>query len=219
MNVVSHHIRVVKRARYYTIGPQSGAEEIWLVCHGYGQLATKFINGFTTIATPERLIVAPEGLHRFYLDPPPAPAAQRRVGATWMTREDRENDIADYIDYLDQLVSEVLAQSPLARLRVLGFSQGSATLLRWAVRASRVPDQLIVWAGEVPDDVDWNMGAKKLAATGIDVVRGDEDELMPETVLQRNIDRLTAVGLHYKLHGFSGAHQLDDGLLRRLADS
>ena len=136
-----------------------------------------------------------------------------------MTREDRETDIADYVDYLDQLVSDILAKSPGARLRALGFSQGSATVLRWAVHASRVPDQLILWAGEVPTDVDWNMGARKLAPTRIDAVRGDRDQSVSQIVLQRNLDRLTEVALQYQIHRFSGGHRLDDELLRQLAVS
>ncbi len=218
MNAVSHHIRVVKRARYHTIGPERDAADVWVVCHGYGQLAGRFINSFSAIAAPTRLILAPEALHRFYLDPVSVPAAQRRVGATWMTREDRENDIADYIDYLDMLVSDVMSRSPSARLRVLGFSQGSATVLRWVVRASRIPHQLIIWAGEVPPDVDWAVASKKLAATRIDVVRGETDGSITQESLDRNIERLVAVGLQYQLHGFSGAHHLDDGMLRRLAE-
>ena len=213
----THHIRVAKRARYYTMGPQRDAAAIWLVCHGYGQLAVRFIDNFAAIATPDRLIVAPEALHRFYIDPPPAPASDRRVGATWMTREDRESDIADYVDYLDQLASEMLARSPRARLHVLGFSQGSATIMRWAVHASRAPDHLVSWAGEVPTDVDWNMGARKLANTRIDIVCGDRDELTSPKVIQRNIATLTEVGLRYQLHSFSGRHHLDDEMLRRLA--
>ena len=218
MTVESHHIRVAKRARYYTIGPASGVADVWFACHGYGQLAGRFITNFEAIAAPDRLIVAPEALHRFYIDPPPKPANERRIGATWMTREDRDHDIADYIDYLDLLVSEVLSHSPHARLRVLGFSQGSATALRWAVRASRVPDHLILWAGEVPNDVDWNMGARKLTGTRIDAVRGDQDQSVSHMALQRNLDTLTEVGLQYQLHSFGGAHKLDADLLRRLAD-
>jgi predicted esterase len=218
MTIDAHHIRVAKRARYYTIGPGGAVDDVWVVCHGYGQLAGRFIEKFQGIAAPNRLLVAPEALHRFYLDPPPAPAVNRRVGATWMTREDRETDIADYVDYLDLLVSEILSHSPQARLRVLGFSQGSATVLRWVVRASRVPDHLIIWAGEVPRDVDWQMGARKLAATRIDAVRGETDDAMPEPVVMRNLDALTKVGLAYQLHSFGGGHQIDDVLLRRLAE-
>jgi predicted esterase len=215
----SHHIRVVKRARYYTIGPTSGAADIWLVCHGYGQLAARFINGFEAIAAQNRLIVAPEGLHRFYHDPVSTPARERRVGATWMTREDRDADIADYIDYLDQLTSELLAHAPGSRFRALGFSQGSATMLRWAVGATRVPEQLIIWGGEVPTDVDWNMGARKLAAARIDVVRGARDEMLPGNTLDRNLGTLTEAGLRYQLHSFDGAHHLDSEMLQRLAGS
>ena len=217
MNPEEHHIRVSKRARYYTLGSVHDANDVWIVCHGYGQLAGRFIQSFACIAEPGRVVVAPEGLHRFYMDPPPAPAANRRVGATWMTREDRDNDIADYVDYLDQLISEVVAQSPTARLRVLGFSQGSATILRWAVGATRLPHQLILWAGEVPTDVDWAMGARKLANTRIDAVRGDRDELTSQTTLERNLATLSGVGLRYHLHEFGGGHHMNDDLLQQLA--
>jgi predicted esterase len=213
-----HHIRVAKRARYYTLGTPADAADIWIVCHGYGQLAAKFIDQCACIAEAQRLIVAPEGLHRFYLDPPPAPAAQRRVGATWMTREDRETDIADNVDYLDTLISEVLSHSPAARLRVLGFSQGSATLMRWAVRATRAPHDLIIWAGEVPTDVDWAIGARKLAQTAIVAVRGSRDELTSQSTFERNLRVLDDVGLSYQLYHFEGGHHLDEGTLRRLAN-
>ena len=217
MSLTEHHLRITKRARYYTIGAGQPADDIWIVCHGYGQLAGRFIHNFTIIDRPGRVIVAPEALHRFYIDPPPRPASQRRVGATWMTREDRENDIADYVDYLDLLASEFLAQAPAARLRVLGFSQSTATVLRWAVRATRVPQHLVLWAGEVPGDVDWMAGARKLARTRIDVVRGDRDESLTEADLRRNLRTLDDVKLAYHLHSFSGGHHLDDEMLRRLA--
>lgn len=218
MTPESHHIRVIKRARYYTLGERSSVRDLWIVCHGYGQLAGRFINSFATIAAPGRLIVAPEGLHRFYIDPPPMPAAERRVGATWMTREDRESDIADYIDYLDALTAELLAQHPEARVRALGFSQGSATVLRWAVRATRTPQHIILWAGEVPADVDWAMGARKLRGTRIDAVRGDRDDLTARENFENNLRRLADAGLSYTLHEFSGRHHLDDTLLAQLAN-
>jgi predicted esterase len=217
MTTAEHYIHVRKTARYYTIGTPQDTWDMWVVCHGYGQLAGTFIQQFACIATAGRLIVAPEALHRFYLDPPPAPAAQRRVGATWMTREDRLTDIADYIDYLDTLISELVAHSPSTQLRVLGFSQGSATVLRWAARATRVPDELILWAGEVPGDVDWHAAAPKLAHTRIHAVRGSRDQLTPQAGLDKNLATLTAAGLPHQLHEFNGGHRIDENLLRELA--
>ncbi len=46
-----------------------------------------------------------------------------------MTKEDRENEIADYVDFLDAVFGEVV--TPGARVTVLGFSQGVATAARW----------------------------------------------------------------------------------------
>ena len=46
MSIIEHHIRISKRARYYTIGERAGASDVWIVCHGYGQLAGRFLRHF-----------------------------------------------------------------------------------------------------------------------------------------------------------------------------
>jgi hypothetical protein len=98
---LNHHRIVVPRsARYYTLGPTHGfPREVWIVCHGYGQLASRFLGQFAGLDDGTRLIVAPEALSRFYLDPIPERRDQRnpRVGATWMTKEDRDAEIADQL--------------------------------------------------------------------------------------------------------------------------
>ena len=40
-------------------------------------------------------IIAPQGLHKFYLE-----GTSGRVGASWMTKENREDDIKNYLVYL-----------------------------------------------------------------------------------------------------------------------
>ena len=108
--ITSHSLHVRRTARYYTIGPIHGfPRELWIVAHGYAQLARRFVKWFSPLDDGTRLIVAPEGLSRFYLDPVAERRAQAepRVGATWMTREDREAEIADYVSYLEHLASEV----------------------------------------------------------------------------------------------------------------
>ncbi len=63
-----HHISVTRTARYYTLGEISrGVAEVWFVCHGYGQLAERFIRHFAALDDGTRLVVAPEALGRFYL--------------------------------------------------------------------------------------------------------------------------------------------------------
>src|SRR5207302_5058394 len=83
-----HSIKVRRSARYYTLGPddERTVRDVWFVLHGYGQLAAQFIGIFEAVNDGTRLIVAPEALNRFYVaGVETAPAAERGVGATWMT--------------------------------------------------------------------------------------------------------------------------------------
>src|SRR6266550_1297389 len=132
--VSEHHLSVARTARYYTLG-EPGATEVWFVCHGYGQLAGRFLRRFEPIADGSRLVVAPEGLNRFYVGS--GEHRDQPVGATWMTREDRLNEIADYVKYLDAVYADVFGGKPTAaRVRALGFSQGAAPGTRGVTRAT-----------------------------------------------------------------------------------
>src|SRR5437762_7802629 len=144
-----HVLSTSRTARYFTLGHPTDATELWFVCHGYGQLASRFLERFRALESPRRCIVAPEGLSRFYLT---ESATERRVGASWMTREDRLHEIDDYVRYLDALYSHVAPGA--ARVTALGFSQGTATVCRWAALGSVRIDRLVLWGGEVPPDLD-----------------------------------------------------------------
>ncbi len=63
-----HHIGVTRSARYFTLGDSSrGVGEVWFACHGYGQLARRFLEKLRVLDDGRRYLVAPEGLSRFYL--------------------------------------------------------------------------------------------------------------------------------------------------------
>ena len=126
-----HHLSVNRTARYFTLGSSSrGVAEVWFACHGYGQLAARFLEKLRVLDDGRRYLVAPEGLSRFYLSESPA---ERRVGASWMTREDRLAEIDDYVPYLDAVSADVFRSLDRARVTVhaLGYSQGAATASRW----------------------------------------------------------------------------------------
>ena len=85
--------------------PAGGFSELWVLLHGYRQLAPRFLRHMRALHAPHRLLVAPEGLSRFYLEGRPGPhRGGDPVGASWMTREDREAEILDYVEYLDRVV-------------------------------------------------------------------------------------------------------------------
>jgi predicted esterase len=202
-----HQLSTSRSARYFTLGSPQDAADVWLVCHGYGQLASRFLERFRPIEAERRCIVAPEGLSRFYLTEHPA---ERRVGASWMTREDRLREIDDYVRYLDSVYAKVVPRN--ARATALGFSQGTATVCRWAGLGSSRIDRLIVWGGEVPPDLD----LKRLRVPSLTLVYGTRDELFTPKIIAATEKRLRANQIGYELMPFEGGHEIDEATLRRL---
>ena len=228
------HIRVSRTARYYTLGPtQTPLQEIWLVCHGYRQLARRFLPRFAGLDDGTRLIVAPEGLSRSYLHGPEYNRGKERpVGASWMTREDRESEITDYVGFLDAVLDQVCDEvfdgvpdqgsDPVPdqippRLTVLGFSQGAHTVCRWVAAGEATIERVILWGAYLPDDFDLERGPDRLRASECILVRGLEDEYISEEAHASQEARLTELGIPFNTITHSGGHELDPGILRRIA--
>ena len=96
-------IHIDYKARYCTLGDFNEAtRKIWFVLHGYGQLARFFIRKFKTLSDEGVYVIAPEGLSKFYLEDVTtrAQSGNSRVGAAWMTSENRLADIENYIHEL-----------------------------------------------------------------------------------------------------------------------
>lgn len=210
-----HHIAVPRSARYYTLGsPGHGVSDVWFVCHGYGQLAAQFLEPFRVLENPGRLVVAPEGLSRYYTD-----HAARAVGASWMTREDRLMEISDYVRYLDAVAGQIFGQLDRrgVQCRVLGFSQGAATACRWVATGTTRANQVILWGGGVPPDLDLAGDGRRLRSSPLVLVIGDEDEFAAPATVRREEQRLAEHGIEYRLVTFAGGHRLSKEVLRSLA--
>ena len=221
--ITSHALVVRRTARYYTLGPTHGfPRELWFVCHGYGQLAGRFLRQFAPIDDGSRLIVAPEALSRFYLDPIPQRRndPSPRIGASWMTREDRGAEIADYVDYLERLSTDI--RHPLAgaapRFVVLGFSQGTATVSRWLAASDLRVDQIVLWGGTIPPELDLAAWSARLHGAAITLVVGEQDEYATPSAVTTEAERLSAAGVAFTLQRFGGGHTVDAQALARLAE-
>lgn len=217
------HISVRRSARYYLIGePSPEIEDVWFVCHGYGQLASEFVKEFECIASPRRLIVAPEALSRYYVSAEPGfHGAEAKVGATWMTREDRETEIADYVAYLDDLYAEIFGQVPRERAIVtaLGFSQGGATANRWLTRGSARADRLLMWGCLLASDSDLGQAATFFRGTQLSIVYGTRDQFADTGMIANYEKLLRENSVPYALITFDGGHRMDRDTLRSLASS
>lgn len=191
------------------LGDPLRARSVWIVVHGYGQLARFFLNAFERFAT-DHLIVAPEGLSRFYTD-----AAHQRVGATWMTREDRDHEIEDHVAYLDSLAATIRMETGARPLHVLGFSQGVATTARWLVHGGTRADHVVFWSGGIPPELEMDQLKTSFERSTLELVHGTRDPVVPEATLRSNEDRLTRCGLNVRTHVFPGGHVLDPVILAR----
>lgn len=195
-------------------GDPAVAPETWFVLHGYRQLAERFVRRFVDlpgVAEARRAVVAPEGLNRFYIEREPGGAhgPDSRVGATWMTRADRDHEIRDYVEYLDRVREQV---SPGGRTVVLGFSQGAETASRWAVLGAVRPSQLILWGGGLAADLDPAGTAAALAGTVVTFVVGDQDAWAAERAAS-GLSLLAAGGVTAGRVDYGGGHRIDPDVL------
>ena len=227
MTVEPRHITIERRVRYAVLEPRERpATEIWFALHGYNQLAHRFLRYFQPIHTGSRCIVAAEGLHRQYID-----EKSRKVGASWMTSEDRLTDIEDYVRYLDRLHAHVVVQilsedsgrgargSEPVRIVALGFSQGVHTLCRWLAFGRARIDRAVLWGATVPPDLDLAEHRVRLATTDLHLVVGARDEYYDRAAVAAHEARLRAAGIGFTSHTYAGGHRLDADVLRRLTPS
>jgi predicted esterase len=220
MLLEERHLPVERRARFYLDGtPGHTTTELWVACHGYGQLAATFGMALAPLSRPGRLIAVPEALSRFYLDDPgKRHGPNSSVGASWMTREDRTTEIADYVDYLDRLASSLVDQTKDASPRVtaLGFSQGAATACRWAALGRTKVDRLIVWGGTLPLDLPDARGDLLFRGAWVVLVGGRQDKLATPEALEHDRATLERRGIRAEVVWHDGGHTLSSATLAQL---
>lgn len=201
-----HRIELNKTFRFVQHGTISNNSILLYVLHGYGQLPEFFCRKFMPL--PEDVVlIAPEGMHRFYLQ-----GTSGRVGASWMTKESREDDIQDNIQFLNTLDAKLTADiQPLKRI-VLGFSQGGATAARWKAHAQSPIDHLIMWAAIFPPDLEKEEFSQE--SNKHHFVIGDKDPYFTENQLEQTCNFYTQN--NFTTHCFSGVHDINKEVFNRV---
>ena len=195
--------------------PTFQEKEIWLVLHGYGQLAEFFIRKFQGFDSQDRIFVAPEGTNYGYLN-----GFSGRVGANWMTKHEREIAIQNNHRYLGLLMESLLSQyAELPIINVLGFSQGAATATRWASRWTGGVNQLVLWAGGFAQDMILEDAREKFSKTKLTMILGDQDEFITSESIEIQQDLIKALEKEVRKLTFSGGHEIDIEMLSIILDS
>ena len=211
-----HELNFTCKARYYkTGGINTNTRQIWFVIHGYGQLAQYFIRKFNILQQHQICVIAPEGLSRFYLEDVSSrvQSGNNRVGATWMTRENRLMDIENYIHYLNTLYHAEVKDFPSIPVTVLGFSQGAATASRWVTEGNIPFSRLILWAGIFPPDINFKSGEALLKDKETFLVYGNQDPFLNDSRFAEMEMLSSKLGVHPASITFEGGHDMDETTL------
>jgi predicted esterase len=205
-----HKIQVSRTASYYSLGEEGASiKELWMVCHGYAQLATSLLRKFEALNDGSRLILAPEGLSRFYWN-----GFSGKVVASWMTRHNRLDEIEDYSNFLSQLYEEQRKSLPSdVKLVLFGFSQGCATLCRWMMKCMPDFDHLFLWGGFLPEDLDYSSQATYLESKKLHFVYGKKDEFLSPERLEEHAAFIARQKLKVNIFPFDGRHVVDSDIL------
>lgn len=207
------------KGRYFKLGeitPET--KSVWFVLHGYGQLAQYFIPKFKTLTEHNICVIAPEGLSHYYMEDAVSrsKSGSTRVGASWMTRENRLLDIENYMTYLDSVFNLEIGMHKNLNITLLGFSQGAATASRWALSSSIYFNRLILWAGILPTDMNFEKGKELLKDKEFITVYGKNDPFLTESRFGEMKTLSDKLGISPAPIVFDGVHEIHEPTLLAL---
>ena len=210
-------ISISKTGKYSQIGKCSKKiNNVWIVLHGYGMLSEYFVKKFECIINETTLVIAPEATNRFYLG-----NNYNRVGASWMTKLDREQEISDNILFLDKLFSIIKKEigHDNFKLNTLGFSQGGPALVRWLMSNKLNTNSLILWGSDIPKDSLVTENKSRWNSMNLKIVIGKNDEYINEEKKQEFVGVVKSYGLKYELIEYEGSHKIIEEELKKIANS
>ena len=182
--------------------------------HGYAQSADDLMSELTQIPGSRAwTLVSIQALNRFYV------RGDQRIVASWMTRQDRDQAIADNIEYVNRVLDDVgrpalQGRHKEPRLFVLGFSQGAAMAYRAGLLGRHRPTGIIAVGGDVPPD------AKAVPADRwprVLVAAGHTDHWFTPDKVQADETFLGAHGVAHELLRYDAGHVFTDEVRAAIA--
>lgn len=216
MEIDKEWVSIPIEAPFYANAPiDEKIANFWMVFHGYGQLAEHFIRRFNIYDDKEHHIVACQGLSRFYLD-----NTYQKVGASWMTRLEREADITHQKRYISAVYENRLKNINEKKNKVknnfFAFSQGGATLLRWLSAYKPRVDNLILWAADLPKELTIDDFSFLNQDSNLIIVLGDKDPFKTLIDVNRLKELLASLNCNSDFITFDGGHHVRRDVLSKL---
>ncbi len=172
--------------------------------HGYGQTADDMLGELRKVPGIERFtVVSVQALHAFYL------RGNERVGASWMTKQDRDVAVADNIAYVDRVVDALDAEPAVEHPRAIvfaGFSQGASMAYRAAALGRHRAIGVIALGGDIPPEVKSSNSALPPVLIGA----GDKETWFTAEKVDADVAFLKSRDVAVNVVRFSGGHEWTD---------
>ncbi|MAY82734.1 MAG: hypothetical protein CMP59_01235 [Flavobacteriales bacterium] len=194
----------VKRTAIYHYLSNENCRTLLYVIHGYGQLAEDFLKDFKAIEGKVD-IVAPEALSRYY-------NKERKPVASWMTSHEREAEMDDYVSYLDQLHKEISSVKEYDEVKLLGYSQGVSTAMRWLAKSKEVFSHVYLCSGSIPPELNTE-DLKHQSGSQFHYFYGINDPLLEVSRAKSIVEGLRGLVEHLDVHPFEGKHEVSDACI------
>jgi len=207
------YLDVSLKASFYTQNELTEkTKRIWLVFHGYGQLSRYLIRKFKGLDPEGNYIIAPQGLSKFYLE-----GFSGRVGASWMTKEDRLTDIENQFRYVDAVLDQHQIDWEKHQLVYFGFSQGVATMCRYAAHSKLPFQKMILWAGTFPPDLERSDFGFLTGNEKASYYTGFQDPFFKPGMKEEQLSRIqNAMALEANVIEFEGKHEVLADLVQKI---
>jgi predicted esterase len=189
----------------------ASTKNIWMAFHGIGYLSRYFTGHFKILDPVENYILAPQAPSKYYLN-----GQYKHVGASWLTRENTEAEIANVLRYVNEVYNTEAAASS-CNLLVFGFSQGVSVATRWVARSKISCRQLILYAGGIPRELQSADFEYLPDTTRVTMVVGDKDEYLDRNKQTLERDRAESLfGARLRFKSFHGGHEMKDNVIKGL---
>lgn len=188
----------------------ANTKTVWIVFHGIGYLSRYFIRLFESLNKEDNYFIAPQAPSKYYKG-----NDYRRVGSSWLTKENTKADTQNVLRYIDAIIStENIPQD--TKLVVVGYSQGVSIASRWISSRKIHPDAFVIISGGFPKELSKEDFSFLKDTTKITHILGEKDPYFEIAKVEAEKIRVKHIlpQIEFRMH--PGGHELDPKTLENI---
>ncbi|WP_291868541.1 esterase [Maribacter sp.] len=216
MSLTKKQVTYTATSSYQTLNSiTTKTKNIWIVLHGIGYLSRYFIRYFDSLPADKNYIIAPQAPSKYYLKD-----NYKRVGASWLTKEDTDTEIHNTLNYLDQVYQQENISTKKHNVIVFGYSQGVSIASRWSALCKIPCNHLVLYSGSIPNELEQEHFQYLLDQNAkITCIIGNKDEYISEDNRKKGADRIAVIfNGRAKQILFDGGHEIKKELISALLE-